>query len=152
MAPATNRSHRRDPDRTREAILAAAQHEFAAKGLSGARVDAIAHRVLRSVPLPQPARPVGVIVSPDGETVFVATGHGNTVLALNADTLAVESVIPVGQRPWGLAISADCGELYSANGISGSVSVIDTRTRTVVAEIKTGDGAWGVALGRTVGR
>ena len=44
MAPATNRSRRRDPDRTREAILAAAQHEFAAKGLSGARVDAIAHR------------------------------------------------------------------------------------------------------------
>ncbi len=29
---------------TREAILAAAQHEFAAKGLSGARVDAISRR------------------------------------------------------------------------------------------------------------
>jgi TetR/AcrR family transcriptional regulator len=38
------RSHRRDPDRTREAILAAAQHEFAAKGLSGGRVDEIARR------------------------------------------------------------------------------------------------------------
>src|SRR5919197_2568080 len=38
------RANRRDPDRTREAILAAAQDEFAAKGLSGGRVDAIAKR------------------------------------------------------------------------------------------------------------
>ncbi len=33
---------KRDPDRTREGILAAAQEEFAAKGLSGGRVDEIA--------------------------------------------------------------------------------------------------------------
>jgi TetR/AcrR family transcriptional regulator len=37
-------NHRRDPDRTREAILAAAQDEFARKGLSGGRVDEIARR------------------------------------------------------------------------------------------------------------
>src|SRR5687767_15037900 len=36
--------NRRDPDRTREAILAAAQDEFALKGLSGGRVDEIARR------------------------------------------------------------------------------------------------------------
>lgn len=34
----------RDPNRTREAILAAAQDEFALKGLSGGRVDEIARR------------------------------------------------------------------------------------------------------------
>jgi TetR/AcrR family transcriptional regulator len=44
MAKPPARAHRRDPDRTREAILVAAQHEFAAKGLSGGRVDAIARR------------------------------------------------------------------------------------------------------------
>ena len=44
MAKSPARAHRRDPDRTREAILVAAQHEFAAKGLSGGRVDAIARR------------------------------------------------------------------------------------------------------------
>jgi len=36
--------NRRDPARTREAILAAAQNEFALKGLSGGRVDEIARR------------------------------------------------------------------------------------------------------------
>jgi TetR/AcrR family transcriptional regulator len=40
----TIRVHRRDPDRTREAILIAAQAEFTAKGLSGGRVDEIARR------------------------------------------------------------------------------------------------------------
>ncbi len=35
---------RRDPERTREALLAAARAEFAAKGLAGARVGAIAAR------------------------------------------------------------------------------------------------------------
>jgi len=44
MAKSPARAHRRDPDRTRETILAAAQHEFATKGLSGGRVDAIARR------------------------------------------------------------------------------------------------------------
>jgi TetR/AcrR family transcriptional regulator len=38
------RTHRRNPDRTRETILIAAQHEFATKGLSGGRVDEIARR------------------------------------------------------------------------------------------------------------
>ena len=38
------RINRRDPDRTREAILTAAQDEFAAKGLFGGRVNTIARR------------------------------------------------------------------------------------------------------------
>ncbi len=44
MARPTRQANRRDPERTRSAILAAAQAEFAANGLSGARVDAIARR------------------------------------------------------------------------------------------------------------
>lgn len=43
---AVNRPARavRNPDRTRERILAAALHEFSARGFAGARVDAIARR------------------------------------------------------------------------------------------------------------
>lgn len=44
MSKSVRRGMSRDPERTRAAILAAAQHEFAAKGLSGARVDEIARR------------------------------------------------------------------------------------------------------------
>jgi AcrR family transcriptional regulator len=42
--PAPRSPAQRDPDRTRAAILAAATAEFSAKGLDGARVDAIARR------------------------------------------------------------------------------------------------------------
>ena len=44
MAKSARQANRRDPDRTRNAILVAAQTEFGANGLSGARVDAIARR------------------------------------------------------------------------------------------------------------
>src|SRR5262245_31230 len=44
MAKIARQANRRDPERTRKAILAAAQAEFADHGLSGARVDAIARR------------------------------------------------------------------------------------------------------------
>ena len=44
MAKRPARNNRRDPDRTREAILVAAQDEFAAKGLAGGRVNVIARR------------------------------------------------------------------------------------------------------------
>ena len=44
MPRTTSQEVRRDPDRTRAAILAAAQAEFAAKGLFGARVNEIARK------------------------------------------------------------------------------------------------------------
>jgi TetR/AcrR family transcriptional regulator len=40
----SSRQKKRDPERTREAILAAAQNEFAAKGLFGGRVNVIARK------------------------------------------------------------------------------------------------------------
>jgi AcrR family transcriptional regulator len=44
MKRSSSRANHRDPERTRAAILTAAQQEFAAKGLSGGRVDQIARQ------------------------------------------------------------------------------------------------------------
>jgi AcrR family transcriptional regulator len=44
ISPQSARNRKRDPERTRAAILEAGQHEFAQKGYAGARVDAIAKR------------------------------------------------------------------------------------------------------------
>ena len=44
MRKSANHEKRRNPDRTRETILAAAQNEFAGRGLDGGRVDRIARR------------------------------------------------------------------------------------------------------------
>jgi TetR/AcrR family transcriptional regulator len=44
MSKTPTRRTKRDPDRTREAILVAAQDEFATKGLAGGRVNVIARK------------------------------------------------------------------------------------------------------------
>jgi YVTN family beta-propeller protein len=104
------------------------------------------HRAVRTVAIAQPARPCGVAVSPDGRTVYVATGRGNSVVLLDADTLAERARIPVGQRPWGIALADGGRRLYTANGVTNDVSVIETESRRVVATIRAGDGPWGVAV------
>src|SRR5690606_41086335 len=92
------------------------------------------------------AKPVGVVVSPDGKRVYVANGHANSVSVIDAEMNRVIATIPVGRRPWGLAITPDGKKLYTANGISNDVSVIDTATNEVIATVKVeGEGPWGIA-------
>lgn len=91
-------------------------------------------------------RPMGIVVSPDGNTVYVTTGRGGTLLSLNAQTLAVEKEAKVGKRPWGLAISPDGKFLFTANGPSNDVTAVNAATMKVVTRIKAGTGPWGVVV------
>jgi YVTN family beta-propeller protein len=114
-------------------------------------VDTREHSVIKTIDLPRgegsaQLKPKGVVVSPDGKRVYVATGRGNSVAVIDADQLKLLTLIPVGQRPWGLALTPDGRKLYTANGLSNDVSVVDTATNKVVATIKAGDGPWGIAL------
>jgi PQQ-dependent catabolism-associated beta-propeller protein len=114
-------------------------------GGSVAVVDALRHRVRKVVPLPGGAKPVGVVVSPDGKRVYIAGGQGNRVIVLTRSGEIAGSV-PVGKRPWNLALTADGRKLYTANGASNDVSVIDTESLKVIRTIQAGDGPWGVAV------
>lgn len=91
-------------------------------------------------------RPMGVVLSPAEDRVFLTTGRGGTLAALDANTLANARSVAVGPRPWGLAISPDGAQLYTANGASNDVSVVDAATLTVVARVKVGERPWGVAV------
>ena len=123
----------------------------AENGNSVAVVDTKEHRVIKTIDLPRmdgaaQLKPKGVVVSPDGRRVYVATGRGNSVAVIDADQLSLINLIPVGGRPWGIALTPDGRKLYTANGLSNDVSVIDTATTKVIATIKAGDGPWGIAL------
>jgi YVTN family beta-propeller protein len=121
-------------------------------------VDTATHTVLRSVPVPNSetgVKPMGVVVSPDGRRVYVATGRGNTVDVFDATTFQLLARVPVGQRPWGLAVTPDGRKVYAACGGSDAgapganeVTVIDAATHAVSARVKAGDGPWGIAVGR----
>ena len=89
---------------------------------------------------------MGVAVSPDGALVYVATGRGGTVVALNAASGSAVNSVTVGTRPWGIALSPDGSRLYTANGPSNDVSVVDTATMEVLETITVGERPWGVVV------
>jgi YVTN family beta-propeller protein len=110
-------------------------------------IDTTRQVALRTVHLRNgDVRPMGIVVSPDGKTVYVTTGRGGTVLSLNAETLAEQKEVAVGKRPWGLAMSPDGKYLFTANGPSNDVSVIDAAAMTVVSKVPAGNGPWGVVV------
>jgi YVTN family beta-propeller protein len=88
-------------------------------------------------------------VSPDGQRVFVSTGRGGTVIAIDAVKNVVAGSVKVGDRPWGIALSPDGKMLYTANGPSNDVSVVDVETLTVVGKITAGQRPWGIAIAAT---
>jgi YVTN family beta-propeller protein len=119
----------------------------AENGASVEMIDTKALTVLKRLTLtPDTLRPMGVSASPDGALVYVTTGRGGTLEALDAVKGAVRWSVAVGERPWGLAVSADGRMVYTANGPSNDVSAVDVTTRTVVARVKVGDRPWGVAI------
>jgi len=90
--------------------------------------------------------PMDVGVSPDGKTLYITTGRGGKLLAVDADTLHVIWSLQVGERPWGLVVSPDGERVFTANGPSNDVTVVQVDTRSVLARVPAGDSPWGVAL------
>ena len=87
-----------------------------------------------------------VRVSPDGSRLYVSTGRGRLIMAIDTATYEVVASVEVGERPWGIDLTKDGRYLYTANGPSNDVSVVDTETMTVVATVPVGERPWGVAI------
>jgi PQQ-dependent catabolism-associated beta-propeller protein len=109
-------------------------------------IDVKKQRVLRRIKLGAADKPVGLVLSPDEKTLYVATGRGNGVAVIDTKSARVVATIATGQRVWGIAISPDGRKVYAANSLSNTVSVIDTRTRRVITTIAVGDGPWALAV------
>jgi YVTN family beta-propeller protein len=91
-------------------------------------------------------RPMGAVVSPDGRRLYVSTGRGRTIVAIDTKTNKPVGSVEVGPRPWGLALSPDGTRLYTANGPSNDVSVVDTSNLSVLTRVPAGQSPWGVAV------
>lgn len=90
-------------------------------------------------------KPKGIRRGPDGR-FWIATGRGDLVAVLNAETLDLEKKIPVGRRVWGMAFSGDGSRLYVTNSLDGTLSVIDVAKAEEIKRIDTGGMPWGVIL------
>jgi len=91
-------------------------------------------------------QPVGIAITQDRSTAFVALGPANRVAVIDAQTYEVLDYLLVGQRVWQLAFSPDESMLVSTNGVSNDISVIDVGNLEVVKSVTVGQLPWGVAI------
>ncbi|MBE9539299.1 MAG: beta-propeller fold lactonase family protein [Proteobacteria bacterium] len=108
--------------------------------------DARDYSALGQVELGETALPMGLAISSDDKTLYVANGRAGTVSVIDIKSRQVSAVLEVGRRPWGLALSTDDRILISANGPSDDVSVIDTATMTLRKKISVGETPWGLVI------
>jgi len=115
-------------------------------------IDPVKHVVTSKISFAIPGlraeaiQPVGIAISKDGATAFVALGPANRVAVIDAVTHEVKKYLLVGQRVWHLAFTPDQKYLLTTNGISNDVSVIDVSALKVVKTIQVGELPWGVAM------
>ena len=84
-------------------------------------------------------QPVGIGITRDGKTAFVALGPANRVAVINAATYEVQKYLLVGQRVWQMAFTPDEKLLFVTNGVSNDVSVIDVAAQRVIKSIQVGE-------------
>lgn len=111
-------------------------------------IDVAGDRVLKKVIIPgENVRPMGIVLSPSGDALYVTTGRGGELLRLDPTTLAVTGRVKVGERPWGVALTGDGKWLVTANGPSNDIALVDATSMKVVARISTGERPWGALAG-----
>jgi PQQ-dependent catabolism-associated beta-propeller protein len=91
---------------------------------------------------------VGISISKDGRTGFVALGPANRVAVINGETHVVQKYLLVGQRVWHTAFTPDEKYLLTTNGVSNDVSIVDVVGLKVIKTIQVGELPWGVAISR----
>ena len=107
-------------------------------------IDTALNEVKQILPLlppgarPSDVTPVGIALSPDGETMYVALGRANHVAFVDAQTKEVEAYVLVGSRAWGVAPSPDGELLYVANGLSDDMTIVDVDGQRAIRSLATG--------------
>lgn len=109
-------------------------------------IDAVKHETIQTISLGTPGviKPMSVLLSPNGATLYVSTGRGHKLFVIDTATNKVTASAEIGERPWGIALSPDAKTLFSANGPSNDVSVVNLSSLSVTKKVKAGDGPWGV--------
>ena len=90
--------------------------------------------------------PVGIAMTKDGKTAYVALGHAAHVAVVDVAARKVLGYILVGKRAWGITLSRDEKTLYVANGLGDDVSIIDTASRKAKISIPVGRVPYGIAV------
>ncbi len=77
-------------------------------------------------------------IHPQTGKLYVCNEANDELWVVNPDTLALETIIPVGAHPIACTFGADQRHLYVSNWGGQSVSVVDTQSKRRVREIPVG--------------
>lgn len=80
--------------------------------------------------------PEGVLVSPNGKTVYVASEVANVVHVVDVESKEITANVVVGNRPRRFAMTPDEKELWVSNELSGSVTIIDAESNAIIESIE----------------
>lgn len=80
----------------------------------------------------------GILIAPDGKTLWSTSKINSHVYAYSMPDLTFLGGVRVGKVPDWLTFTADSRKLYVANAHSNFVSVIDVAARKEIAQIKVG--------------
>jgi YVTN family beta-propeller protein len=96
--------------------------------------------------------PLGVVVSPDGKTLYVSDRTAGCVTLLDAAGGGHIRDVAIGGEPAGLVLSGDGKVLYVAQRKAHSIALIDTSKATVTGHIPVGPWPVAVALAKKSNR
>lgn len=82
--------------------------------------------------------PVGITMTADGKTAYVALGKANRIAVVDVLTRKIKDTILVGERAWNTSLNKDESLLFVVNGLSDDISVIDTKKGKVIKSIPVG--------------
>ena len=113
------------------------------------KLGVAANAMAQQVKLDRPkVRSKVVVVSPYQTKLYVSSGSGNMIAALNAGPLELLGTVKVGGRVRGIALTPDGSRVYRCVGATHKVSMVDTASLTVAASItiEVGEAPWGVVI------
>jgi len=82
--------------------------------------------------------PVGMLISQNGKTAWVALGRANHVAEVDVATHTVRRVILAGKRAWGVGLGGDGSRLYVVNGLSDDLTIVDAASGKAVKTVPAG--------------
>ena len=93
-------------------------------------------------------QPVGIGITADAKTAFIALGPANRIAVVDATNHQVTKYLLVGQRVWHMSFTPDEKYLLVTNGVSNDVSVIDVAALKVIKTIQVGELPWCITIAR----
>ena len=90
--------------------------------------------------------PVGITLSRDGKTMFVALGRANHVAFVDVASRKVRALVLVGKRAWNVSLDRDGSRLFVVNGLSDDMTVVDVREAKPIKTIRVGRVPYGAVI------